>query len=126
MWMLILQDSTFDTILRDDSRTWVVKFAADWCPDCRRIKAAYAQFPDQFPSLSFADVDVDGNPELARRFDVRGIPTLLVFRAGQVVDRLFSRDAKTVKQVHDFVARQVRAAAPGPITSARDQGAVSE
>lgn len=53
----------------------------------------------------FLRTGVDEN--LTRRFDVRGIPTLLVFRDGELVDRLYSRDAKTMRQVIDFVARQV-------------------
>ncbi|MEW8978388.1 MAG: thioredoxin family protein [Symbiobacterium sp.] len=101
-----LTAATFDAALREFDHL-VVNFSADWCPDCRRIKDAYAAFPERFPQLHFAVVDTDASPDLAERFDVRGIPTLLVFRKGDLVDRLYSRDAKTVRQVEEFVAKQV-------------------
>lgn len=103
-----LTSQTFDTALQENPEL-IVKFAADWCPDCRRIEGAYATFPEKFPAVQFAEVDTVASPDLAERFDVRGIPSFLVFRNGQLVDRLYSRDAKTVKQVEDFVAAAVSA-----------------
>ena len=100
---------SFDAALREHDNL-IVNFTADWCPDCRRIKDAYAAFPERFPQFAFAVVDTEESPDRAERFDVRGIPSLLVFRGGELTDRLYSRDAKTVKQVEDFVSRQVAVA----------------
>ncbi len=107
MGLRLLTSQTFDEVVREN-RNLIVKFAADWCPDCRRIEKAYASFPERF-DVAFAEVDTIQNVDLAERFDVKGIPTLLVFRDGEMVDRLYSRDAKTVQQVEEFVARQTGA-----------------
>lgn len=104
--MRLLTSQTFDSALSENPNL-IIKFAADWCPDCRRIEKAYESFGEQFPGFAFAEVDTVQSRDLAERFDVKGIPTLLVFQNGQMVDRLYSRDAKTVKQVEEFVARQL-------------------
>lgn len=104
--MKTLNDSSFDQALKEIDRTLIVKFSADWCPDCRRIDPAYINFPTKFPALEFAEIDTEESIAVSQRFDVRGIPSLLVFRNGELVDRLYSRDAKTVRQVEEFVARQ--------------------
>ncbi len=101
-----LTAESFDAAVREHPHL-IVNFTADWCPDCRRIKDAYAAFPERFPEIAFAVVDTEESPDLAERFDVRGIPSLLVFRGGELTDRLYSRDAKTVQQVEAFVTRQV-------------------
>lgn len=98
-----LTSSTFDQVLAQSTTKVIVKFAADWCPDCRRVEGAYEQFPEKHPDLLFAEVDSRQQQDLAERFDVRGIPSFLVFQGGELVDRLYSRDAKTVKAVEAFV-----------------------
>lgn len=98
-----LTSSTFDEVLEQSNGKVIIKFAADWCPDCRRIEGAYEQFPTKHPDLVFAEVDSREERDLAERYDVRGIPSLLVFQGGELVDRLYSRDAKTVKAVEAFV-----------------------
>ncbi|MHB9144134.1 MAG: thioredoxin family protein [Symbiobacteriia bacterium] len=102
-----LNDTSFDQALRETAGTLIVKFYADWCPDCRRIERGYEGFPTQFPSLSFAEINTEESPEVAGRLDVKGIPSFLVFRDGGLVRRLYSRDAKSIGQVVDFVASQV-------------------
>ena len=107
--MRTLSGETFDSALREH-KDLIVNFSAGWCPDCRRIRDAYAGFPERFPETAFALVDTEASQDLAERFHVRGIPSLLVFRQGELVDRLYSRDAKTVGQVEAFVARHVSVA----------------
>lgn len=101
-----LNDASFDQTLQETRGTLIVKFYADWCPDCRRIQQAYAEFPARLPDLTFAEVNTQESVEVSRRFDVKGIPSFLVFRNGDLVERLYSRDAKSVRQVADFVTRQ--------------------
>ena len=82
----------------------VIKFYTDWCPDCHRVAAAYEEYArDHRDQALFADVNAEEVPEAAERYDVRGIPTLLVFRNGALVDRLYSRDCKTPQQMVAFL-----------------------
>lgn len=104
-----LNDTNFDQWLQEHSDTVIVKFYADWCPDCRRIESAYEGFPNKYADAAFAEVNTEESPELAQRFEVRGIPSFMVFRQGQLIDRLYSRDAKSVSQVEQFVTTHTSA-----------------
>ncbi|MCG0238843.1 MAG: thioredoxin family protein [Firmicutes bacterium] len=93
----------FDQFLSRHPRA-VVKFYTTWCPDCRRIEGTYAEYAAaNAHRAAFAEVNAEAVPDLAQRFDIRGVPTFLVFDRGQVVARLHSRDAKTPQQVLDFL-----------------------
>lgn len=100
-----LTDETFDAFLASAATPVVVTFHAPWCADCRRIEGTLAQLPSRHPGLTFADVDTEEAMEVAARFDIRGIPTLLVFENGRLVDRLYSREAKWPNEVEAFVAQ---------------------
>jgi thioredoxin 1 len=67
----------------------LVDFTADWCPPCRRlapdIDALASEFAD---SLTVVKVNVDDQPDLASRFGVLSVPTVMFFRSGQLVDRM--------------------------------------
>jgi thioredoxin-like negative regulator of GroEL len=112
--MMNLSQNGFQCAVEESAYPVIVKFHAGWCPDCRRIEPAYAEFPDKYRNALFAAVDIEANPDLAQRFDVKGIPTFLVFREGRLADRLLSRDAKTSQQVEVFVAQQVNSTVRQP------------
>lgn len=92
----------FDELLARSGRT-IVKFYTTWCPDCHRIDKAWEEYAESHKEqANFADLNCEEVREVADRYDVKGIPSFLVYEQGQLVDRLYSRDAKTVKQVTDF------------------------
>lgn len=66
----------------------LVDFWASWCPPCRMIGPAVEELASEFKDKAkVAKVDVDANPELAQRYGVQSIPTLLVFKDGEVVEQ---------------------------------------
>ncbi|MDA8443304.1 MAG: thioredoxin domain-containing protein [Peptococcaceae bacterium] len=86
----------------------IVKFYADWCPDCRRTAQGSQEIATEYSAKAdFYQVNVDDERDLAARFDVKGIPSFLVFEQGSEVARLFSRDAKTNEQIAAFVRLQL-------------------
>ena len=66
----------------------VVDCYADWCAPCRLIAPFIQEFAQEYSGrVSFAKLDVDHNPQIAMQFGIRGIPTLLFFKQGKLVDQ---------------------------------------
>lgn len=85
---LALDDTTFDQVLAASSRPVVVDFWAAWCSPCRSFAPVFAAAAARRADLLFAKVDTDASPQLSSRLAIRSIPTLAMFRQGQVIERL--------------------------------------
>lgn len=67
----------------------LVDFTADWCPPCRRLAPDIDALASEYAGrLTVVKVNADEQPDLTARFSVRGLPTLMFFRDGQVVERM--------------------------------------
>ena len=80
------QASFGDEVLTSD-RPVLVDFYADWCAPCRAIAPVVEALSTELgDSLSVVKVDVDRNQKLAETYDIRGIPTLMLFKSGKPVE----------------------------------------
>ena len=102
-----LTDATFDEEIGAASEVVVVDFWAEWCGPCKMIAPILEEIAtEQNGKVKVAKLNVDDNPDAARRYDVMSIPTLLVFRDGQPVKRLIGAKGKgqLMQELSEFIA----------------------
>jgi len=86
---LAVTDATFQQEILDSEKPALVDFWADWCGPCRMIAPSVEQIAEEYSDvLKVAKVDVDDNPAIPGRYGIVGIPTLMLFKGGQVVARI--------------------------------------
>ena len=103
---LHLTEAAFDQTLAEHKGAIVVDFWAEWCGPCKAIAPTLDELATEYAGrVTIAKVNVDEHPGLAARFQVRSIPTLLIFKGGQVIDQVVGAVPKAqIKKRLDAVA----------------------
>lgn len=92
---ITVSDATFDEEVNGSSEPVIVDFWAEWCGPCKMIAPVLeAIATEQQGKVRVAKLNVDDNPDIARRFDVMSIPTLIVFKDGEPQKRLVGAKGK--------------------------------
>jgi thioredoxin 1 len=82
-------DESFEADVLDSNQMVLVDFWAEWCAPCRMIAPIVDQLAQEYDGkLKVAKMDTDANPNVMQAFGIMGIPTLLLFKDGQVVERI--------------------------------------
>lgn len=89
----VTTSAELDSVLADNDRV-VVDFAAEsWCVPCQRLAPHYEAAAAQVKDVAFVHVDIEQAPDLATRFEIMGVPTLLSFKDGQQTGTVSARTA---------------------------------
>ena len=93
--VLELTDSNFDQTIKDSQTPVLVDFWAAWCAPCRRIAPIVEELAGEFNGrLAVAQVDIDANQQVTIQHGVQSIPTLMIFKGGEMKERLIGAHPK--------------------------------
>jgi thioredoxin 1 len=96
-------DSTFEAEVLQNDLPVLVDFWAPWCGPCRAIGPVVEELAQEYEGkLSIVKMNVDENPSTPSKYGIRAIPTLILFKGGEVVEQVTGAVSKTsLKQMID-------------------------
>ena len=84
---ILTKDSTFEKDIATSEKPVIVDFWAEWCGPCKQIGPILEEISDEKKSMiSILKLNIDENPETPQKYGVRGIPTLMLFKNGKLID----------------------------------------
>ena len=84
-----IDTNTFKLEVIGSNKVTVVDFFADWCGPCRKLSPIIEEIEQELSEkVKFTKINTDNNIDLARDYQISGIPTLLVFKGGELVERM--------------------------------------
>lgn len=78
----------FQRIISNGHKLVVVDFFADWCMPCLMMAPVIEELAKNMKEVKFVKIDVDDNPKLSNKYEIRSIPTLIFFRDGEIIDKI--------------------------------------
>jgi len=79
-------DSTFQDDISSQSNLVLVDFWAEWCGPCKQISPILEEIANEKENLNILKLNIDDNPATPQKYNVRGIPTLMLFKDGKLID----------------------------------------
>jgi thioredoxin 1 len=106
MSTLAVTDDSFEADVLKASGPVLVDFWAEWCGPCKQIGPALEELSDEMAGkITIAKLNIDDSPSTGSRFGVRGIPTMMIFKDGQVVSTKVGAMAKS--RINEWIAQSL-------------------
>jgi thioredoxin 1 len=101
-----VSDAEFEKIVLQSSEPVLVDFWAEWCGPCRQLGPIIDEISGEMKTLKVTKVNIDQNPEAPQKYGVRGIPTMMIFKNGQVIGTKVGAlpKSKLVEWINETVA----------------------
>jgi thioredoxin 1 len=103
MAVVTITGKNFEAEVMQSDKPVLIDFWAAWCGPCRMVSPIVDEIDEEEPSIKVGKVDVDANPELAQKFGVMSIPTLVMIKDGKVAQRVVgARPKAAIKALLGF------------------------
>ena len=101
--VVVVTDAEFDSTVLQSDKPVILDFWAEWCQPCKMLSPTVEEIAGEYENtVRVGKLNVDDNPNTATKYGIRGIPTLLFFKGGQVVQQLVGVKSKAeIKKVID-------------------------
>lgn len=96
-----ITNNSFQSEVLEQKGTVLIDFFATWCGPCKMLAPVLEQVAAENPNVKFVKVDVDEEPELAQKFGIMSIPTLVVFKDGQAISQ--NAGGRSKAQVEELI-----------------------
>ncbi|ASS89983.1 thioredoxin family protein [Aeribacillus pallidus] len=97
----------FEQVIQSNQET-IIKFFADWCPDCKRMDMFIGDILEEYSQYEWYEINKDQFPDLAEKYQVMGIPSILIFKNNEKIAHLHSAYAKTPEEVKEFLGSHLK------------------